>query len=500
MSSFPDIIPKVLETVKASTLLATQDVAFYASIDKELSDRFQSSAKSLLHLANDLLRQLDSRYQDVEIENLSGSKPSWKRIEDTLDTTFELVDYIIDSMQKYKEVSSNLTFLELNDGPELKFHNIEKPQKFFKEPVDNSDSVPFKPKLKNKPNALVALEDSFHSKDLPLNHFSQPYAYEIMHCPYPRPIFEFRDVIPPKDWSTTLATWVGEASSLRDMTEALKSLKEIAVDLEHHDYRSYYGLTCLMQISNRERDWIIDTIALRDELFLLNEVFTNPHIIKVFHGASMDIIWLQRDFGIYVVSLFDTYHASKALGFPKFSLAYLLETYANFKTSKKYQLADWRIRPLPEVLLDYARADTHFLLGIFDKLRNILNSSGKNKLLKVLDDSRLVACKKFEYKKHRLAPEEWSSFENREADARIIAQSNIPEHKKVAAKEILELRDVIAREKDESARFIMPIRNFVSLLTIGLPATKESVRFALGKSFQHFEDNTESLLNILNST
>lgn len=107
--------------------------------------------------------------------------------------------------------------------------------------------------------------------------------------------------------------------------QELKKSSEIAVDLEHHDFRSYYGLVCLMQISTRTQDYIVDTIALRDDLKMLNEVFTNPLITKVFHGAFMDIIWLQRDLGLYIVSLFDTFHASKALGLPKHSLAYLLE-------------------------------------------------------------------------------------------------------------------------------------------------------------------------------
>jgi exosome complex exonuclease RRP6 len=38
----------------------------------------------------------------------------------------------------------------------------------------------------------------------------------------------------------------------------------------------------------------------------------------------MEIQWLQRDFGIYVVNLFDTYLAAKRLGFAKLSLSFLL--------------------------------------------------------------------------------------------------------------------------------------------------------------------------------
>jgi len=41
-------------------------------------------------------------------------------------------------------------------------------------------------------------------------------------------------------------------------------------------------------------------------------------------------------------------------------------------TDKKYQLADWRIRPLTPEMMLYAKMDTHYLLYIYDKMRNEL--------------------------------------------------------------------------------------------------------------------------------
>jgi ribonuclease D len=76
----------------------------------------------------------------------------------------------------------------------------------------------------------------------------------------------------------------------------------------------------------------------------------------------MDVIWLQRDFGIYIVNLFDTFHASHALDLPNHGYAFLLKFYCDVETNKKYQLADWRIRPLTPDMLKYARIDTHYLL------------------------------------------------------------------------------------------------------------------------------------------
>ena len=58
----------------------------------------------------------------------------------------------------------------------------------------------------------------------------------------------------------------------------------------------------------------------------------------------MDIVWLQRDLGLYVVGLFDTHWASKALNYAGGSLAFLLKKFINFDADKKFQLADWRIR------------------------------------------------------------------------------------------------------------------------------------------------------------
>ena len=61
-----------------------------------------------------------------------------------------------------------------------------------------------------------------------------------------------------------------------------------------------------LQISTRKRDYIVDTLQLRSDMQLFNEVFTDPSIVKVFHGADSDIVWLQKDFGVYVVNMFDT--------------------------------------------------------------------------------------------------------------------------------------------------------------------------------------------------
>jgi exosome complex exonuclease RRP6 len=73
---------------------------------------------------------------------------------------------------------------------------------------------------------------------------------------------------------------VSTHDQLSELIGKLRRAKEIALDLEYHSYRTYNGFVCLMQISTREEDWIVDPFELRDELEDLNEVFTNPNIVK----------------------------------------------------------------------------------------------------------------------------------------------------------------------------------------------------------------------------
>jgi len=99
---------------------------------------------------------------------------------------------------------------------------------------------------------------------------------------YPARVFEEAEPINFRPMEESKATWVDTYEGVLEMLEELKKAKEVAIDLEHHDYRTYIGLTSLMQISTRERDWIVDTLQpWRHRLEILNEVFADPKIVKV---------------------------------------------------------------------------------------------------------------------------------------------------------------------------------------------------------------------------
>lgn len=262
-----------------------------------------------------------------------------------------------------------------------------------------------------------------------------------------------------------------------EMLEQLKQVNEIAVDLEHHDFRTYTGLVSLMQISTRDQDWIVDTLKpWRHKLQVLNQVFADPSIIKVFHGAHMDMIWLQRDLGLYVNGVFDTYFACVLLGYQGRSLAFLLSKFVNFDADKQYQLADWRLRPLPEEMLYYARSDTHFLLYIYDCVRNDLIANTKqdapdgNLLQETLNRSRDQALSRHE---HATFDEEtgqgargWYTY--------ILKQGHLAfkEEQFATFRALWKWRDETARKEDDSPNFVLGNHNITEIAKHNPPDKK----------------------------
>ncbi|KAG9245854.1 ribonuclease H-like domain-containing protein [Calycina marina] len=389
-----------------------------------LSNALLKSATSIADLRAPFLKDVDEVDSD------------WRGIVDVIDSLLEKTDTCLDeytgvrkrkvdtfSASEQSKTKGAKIYASL--GSSFRNQNIVKPQLSFEVKADNSNILPWKPLLTSKPHAVLPLEDSLgsitndygqqqydYSDFIPLalifygslpaamlasvlpeclsksqrlrikkaqeqyevdGRYKHPYETEILQLKYPGIVCQKADPIHYLPIDSTSAIFVDTFEGVLEMLEELKRASEIAVDLEHHDTRSYVGLTSLMQISTRSKDWIVDTLKpWRQNLQVLNKVFADPKIIKVFHGAYMDIVWLQRDLGLYIVGLFDTYYASRTLGYQGGSLAFLLKKFIDFDADKKYQMADWRIRPLPKEMLYYARSDTHYLLYIYDNMRNEL--------------------------------------------------------------------------------------------------------------------------------
>ncbi len=164
-------------------------------------------------------------------------------------------------------------------------------------------------------------------------------------------------------------------AELRQTAESLLQEKIIAVDTESNSLYAYREQVCLVQFSTPQADYLIDPLAVND-LSPLGAVFADPEIEKVFHAAEYDVICLKRDYGFEFNHLFDTMAAARVLGREAVGLGAILGDEFGIHLDKHFQRADWGKRPLPSNLVAYARLDTHYLIALRSRLRQLLVDKG----------------------------------------------------------------------------------------------------------------------------
>ncbi|KAJ4971772.1 hypothetical protein NE237_004871 [Protea cynaroides] len=275
------------------------------------------------------------------------------------------------------------------------------------------------------------------------------------------------DKLPPLE--TTPFKLVEEVKDLKELTVKLENVDEFAVDLEHNRYRSFQGTTCLMQISTRSEDYVVDTLKLW--------VHIGPHLREVFEDPSKK-------------------KASRVLQLGRNSLEYLLHHFCGVTAKKEYQNADWRLRPLPDEMLRYAREDTHYLLHIYDLMRtNLLSApaaseSGVDLLLEVYNRSYDICMQLYE--KRLLTDTSYLHIYGLgEADF------NLQQLAVVAG--LCDWRDVVARTEDESIGYILPNK---ALLEIArqMPVIAGKLQRLVRSKHPYVERNIGTVLNIIKSS
>ncbi|KFA75864.1 hypothetical protein S40288_01890 [Stachybotrys chartarum IBT 40288] len=482
-----DIQKSLVSTVKTVNRIAAEDLSFQRTVNPDVAEQLDDKAARFLDLSTRLLQSAAKAcgIKGPKLEDAEDVDMRWRAIVDVVDSALEKADTALDEytgLVKRKE-SPSADAVHKAKKPKsaskvIRNANIAKPQIHFELQPDNFPASPWKPIITEKPHALVPLEDSvvLFTDSEGVTGYKHPYETEISRLEYPERLFQEAEPIPYQPAETTKAIWVDTFEGVLEMLQDLKSAKEIAVDLEHHDFRTYNGLVCLMQISTREQDWIVDTLRpWRHKLQVLNEVFADPSIIKVFHGAYMDMIWLQRDLGLYVNGLFDTFFASEQL-YSGRSLAFLLSKFVDFDADKQYQLADWRLRPIPDEMMYYARSDTHYLLYIFDRVRNdLLAASDRNNperdfIGRTLERSRELSLSRHEHPGF----DEETGEGSRGWYAYILKNAHFAFNAEQFAifRSLWSIRDEIARKEDESPNFVLGTQNVVEIARVNPPDAK----------------------------
>jgi exosome complex exonuclease RRP6 len=430
-SSFPEfrqLLSESKDGLVDAIILALDDYASTDSSNNNSSSSHMAAVLDETHLDDPLLWETCADACDALLEQVEAHL----RNADIADTTNNLSQWS-DTARRQAQSS----FGRLLEG----IVEMEKPQsmhQLFEEDENNDRNdrrTPFVPKITEKYHAITpltltlklghGLESRFGELRstkaalapnlvAPKHHVPHVYETEIQSLEYTEEQLEAPSEKPAKIEiiDTLQSTWVDTPQALQELgallsqsskdDESGSGFTEIALDLEAHSYRTFAGLTCLIQLSFQSstgeiQNFLIDPFPLwKDLAATLGPILANPRIVKILHGADSDVQWLQRDFGLYIVNLFDTGRAARALQFSSAGYAYLLQHYAGITPDKTHQLSDWRQRPLPDAMKQYATMDTHYLLSIYHHLKfDIAQRHKKHKdaptIKDVFDTSKLVS-------------------------------------------------------------------------------------------------------------
>ncbi len=178
---------------------------------------------------------------------------------------------------------------------------------------------------------------------------------------------------------------------LKNAVSEMAQYPELAFDLEADSMFHFEEKVCLIQAASPAACYVIDPLALSD-LSPLGEIFSNPGICKIFHGADYDIRILYKGYRMAIDNLFDTELASRFLGQSETGLEAVLRNRFDVQLEKKFQKKDWSRRPLPEEMIDYAANDVRYLIPLYHLQKSELIQ--KQRLAWVLEEcGRMTAMR-----------------------------------------------------------------------------------------------------------
>lgn len=272
---------------------------------------------------------------------------------------------------------------------------------------------------------------------------------------------------------------VQTADEFVKMVANLGAQERIAVDTESNSLHAYRERVCLVQFSTAQTDYILDPFAIPD-LAALAPLFADPRHEKIFHACEYDILCLRRDYGFEFANLFDTMQAGRILGRRLAGLDRLLEDKLGLKVSKRFQKADWAVRPLSPSLLDYARMDTHYLPVLRDILKGELEAKG---LWPLAEEDFRMACRP-NGSKAKVESNLWTRFSGRR---------DLTLRELTILNELVAFREQMAAQLDRPPFKVLDDDHLIAVAR-AKPAAREDLR-EIGLTGRQIQSWGESLLS-----
>lgn len=246
----------------------------------------------------------------------------------------------------------------------------------------------------------------------------------------------------------------------------------IGVDLKKHNFRSYNGFTCYIQVCTVDGVYIFDMIALRNHSSILT-FWERTDIIKVFYKREEKVEWLKKDLNYTVNSSVDLL---SLCGVPESvnTLYSAIDKIGGIKIRKEFLLIDWRHKPITEEILKELVNHVKYLLYISTVLAKNTTEKQFVEMYKNISKS----------KRSSRSPEEFAQKYSLEVNESFL--------------KIFLLREFVAKQEDESIYFLMTDRQLATFIK-EQPTSPEEVFNLFPNISPLFKSNINNFLNLLNT-
>jgi ribonuclease D len=253
--------------------------------------------------------------------------------------------------------------------------------------------------------------------------------------------------------------YLDSAAAVGQFMRSIAGSPSLALDTEGASFHRFVDRVYLMQLSTRDATAIIDPL-LAGDLDALRPMIEGTDTEIVFHDADYDLRLLRQDYGWATKRIFDTRIAAQLLGYKAFGLAALLEQHFGIGLDKKFQRADWSLRPLSEGMLQYASQDTMYLLALRDILAGQLEAKGRMGW----------AAEEFT----RLEQTQWAAEDASQLFLKVKGARDLKRRELAVLRELVPWRDGVAKELDR-ATFRVVSNEVLLEIARSQPQTKQAL-------------------------
>ncbi|CRH01429.1 exosome complex exonuclease RRP6, putative [Plasmodium relictum] len=225
-------------------------------------------------------------------------------------------------------------------------------------------------------------------------NLSHPYEYEInniiqLYKKGDKDILKFLEV----NYELTNPLGINEKKyevidNKDDLIKMINTIKlendRISIMVRINYKKSYRGFVSLILVGTKTIDYIIDVFNMFEDIFLLNEITTDPRILKITYDLKNVILFLQKDFSVYLVNAIDILICSNYLNL-KNTLSNLVHNYFNVNVNSIRSYSNFLTRPLTPDVINILRSSFYYLYYLFDYVKidlyfNYIFNSYKNDL------------------------------------------------------------------------------------------------------------------------